>query len=182
MIRRQFLEIQSPENLREQVRSGFIVIFSVTNHRSGEFDVQEQPLTYEPIAGGERAYVKGNKVNAIICKQLAVARLKILTIINRSVPRQSPGSNSFLALQHHVPSAALAVYAFSYCHFPSNGLCSGLDPLLGVFTGILAYYLYETNPRTAPPADQRLKELAWWKLSKWKHARDKRLARLEAGG
>jgi Non-classical export protein 1 len=71
---------------------------------------------------------------------------------------------------------------FQLTHFLSNGLCSGLDPLLGVFTGILAYYMYETNPRTAPPADQKLGELARWKLSKWKHERDERLARLEAGG
>lgn len=57
---------------------------------------------------------------------------------------------------------------------------SGLDPVLGIFTGALAYYLYESNPRTAPPLDQRLSELAQWKWSKWKTARDERLARLEA--
>ncbi|KAI6109495.1 hypothetical protein F5141DRAFT_1027032 [Pisolithus sp. B1] len=35
-------------------------------------------------------------------------------------------------------------------------LSRGVDPLLGIFTGCLAYYLYETNPRTSLPADQHL--------------------------
>jgi len=65
MIRRQFLETQSPENLNQHVRSSLIAIFSVANHRSGEFDVQEQPLTYESIAGGEKTLeVKVYKVSA----------------------------------------------------------------------------------------------------------------------
>ncbi|KDQ33524.1 hypothetical protein PLEOSDRAFT_1087856 [Pleurotus ostreatus PC15] len=41
-----------------------------------------------------------------------------------------------------------------------------LDPILGVFTGVFAYYLYETNPRTALPRDQRLTSLVQWKLDK----------------
>lgn len=41
-----------------------------------------------------------------------------------------------------------------------------MDPLLGVFTGCLAYYLYETNPRTALPPDQRLGALLQWKWAK----------------
>ncbi|KAJ3758440.1 hypothetical protein EV360DRAFT_43912, partial [Lentinula raphanica] len=38
-----------------------------------------------------------------------------------------------------------------------------LDPLLGVFTGFLAYYLHENHPRTALPQEQRLTELIRWK-------------------
>jgi non-classical export protein 1 len=44
----------------------------------------------------------------------------------------------------------------------------GLDPLLGVFTGVLAYYLAETNPRTAPPPEDTLRELLRWKRDKWR--------------
>ncbi|ESK94535.1 hypothetical protein Moror_8002 [Moniliophthora roreri MCA 2997] len=40
-----------------------------------------------------------------------------------------------------------------------------IDPILGVFTGVLAYYLYETHPRTGLPQDQRLTELLKWKRS-----------------
>lgn len=40
-----------------------------------------------------------------------------------------------------------------------------LDPLLGVFTGFLAYYLHETNPRTAPPQGHTLKELVQWQAA-----------------
>ncbi|KAJ3869956.1 MAG: hypothetical protein NXY57DRAFT_901679, partial [Lentinula lateritia] len=47
----------------------------------------------------------------------------------------------------------------------------GIDPVLGVFTGFLAYYLYETHPRTSLPQDQRLMELVRWKWSKWQEAR-----------
>lgn len=59
-------------------------------------------------------------------------------------------------------------------------LIRGLDPLLGVFTGVLAYYLYETNPRTAPPPDQRLLPLVQWKLDQRKKAKAASLAQLEA--
>ena len=47
----------------------------------------------------------------------------------------------------------------------------GLDPLLGVFTGIVAYYLYENNPRTAVPPDQKLDVLLRWKFDKMKAER-----------
>lgn len=40
-----------------------------------------------------------------------------------------------------------------------------LDPLLGVFTGFLAYYLHETNHRTAPPEGHTLKDLVRWQWS-----------------
>lgn len=45
-------------------------------------------------------------------------------------------------------------------------LSRGLDPLLGVFTGVFAYYLYENNPRTAPAERDRLMELVKWKREK----------------
>ncbi|KIP09552.1 hypothetical protein PHLGIDRAFT_22907 [Phlebiopsis gigantea 11061_1 CR5-6] len=41
-----------------------------------------------------------------------------------------------------------------------------LDPLLGLFTGLFAYYLYENNPRTAPAERDRLVELVRWKRDK----------------
>ncbi|KAE9409641.1 hypothetical protein BT96DRAFT_782903, partial [Gymnopus androsaceus JB14] len=51
----------------------------------------------------------------------------------------------------------------------------GLDPVLGTFTGFLAYYLYETHPRNALPQDQRLYELVRWKWSRWQEERTKKL-------
>ncbi|THH26465.1 hypothetical protein EUX98_g7718 [Antrodiella citrinella] len=45
-------------------------------------------------------------------------------------------------------------------------LSKTLDPVLGVFTGVFAYYLYENNPRTAPPQEDRLVELLRWKWAK----------------
>ncbi|CAE6490179.1 unnamed protein product [Rhizoctonia solani] len=48
-----------------------------------------------------------------------------------------------------------------------------LDPLLGVATGLLAYHLHETNPRTAPPDGEDLRSLIRWKQSM---ARRKELA------
>jgi hypothetical protein len=47
-----------------------------------------------------------------------------------------------------------------------------LDPLLAVFTGSFAYYLYETNPRTAVPQEERLSELLRWKWAKWRRERE----------
>lgn len=52
-----------------------------------------------------------------------------------------------------------------------------LDPLLGVFTGLLAFHLHETNPRSAPPAGHTLSELIQWK---WNDAKARRELR-EAG-
>ncbi|RSH85936.1 uncharacterized protein EHS24_004121 [Apiotrichum porosum] len=40
-----------------------------------------------------------------------------------------------------------------------------VDPLLGVFTGFLAYYLHETNPRTAPGPGHTLRDLIVWKYN-----------------
>jgi len=43
--------------------------------------------------------------------------------------------------------------------------------MIGVFTGVLGYYLYETNPRAAISPDQRLHQLVRWKIAKLQGAR-----------
>lgn len=53
-------------------------------------------------------------------------------------------------------------------------LSSAMDPVLGIFTGALAYYLYETNPRTAPPPEQKLDNLVRWKIEKYRLTRAER--------
>lgn len=53
-------------------------------------------------------------------------------------------------------------------------MASGLDPLLGVFTGVFAYYLYENNPRTAPAAGDRLLELVKWKRDKMRREEEEK--------
>ncbi|KIJ44800.1 hypothetical protein M422DRAFT_30248 [Sphaerobolus stellatus SS14] len=60
-------------------------------------------------------------------------------------------------------------------------LSRSFDPLLAVFTGGLAYYLSETNPRTAPPPNETLRQLLLWKQDKWRKERDARDAVLESG-
>ncbi|TEB36385.1 hypothetical protein FA13DRAFT_1727978 [Coprinellus micaceus] len=46
-------------------------------------------------------------------------------------------------------------------------LSRALDTFLGLGTGFFAYYLYETHPRTAPSADERLSELLRWKYAQY---------------
>jgi len=53
-------------------------------------------------------------------------------------------------------------------------LSRAMDPVLGIFTGALAYYLYETNPRTAPPPEQKLDSLVRWKIEKYRFTRAER--------
>jgi hypothetical protein len=48
-----------------------------------------------------------------------------------------------------------------------------LDTLLGLFTGVLAYHLWEIHPRTAMPEDQRLVQLLRWKWAKRLHESEK---------
>ncbi|KAH9951452.1 hypothetical protein B0H21DRAFT_719076 [Amylocystis lapponica] len=60
-------------------------------------------------------------------------------------------------------------------------LSRALDPLLGIFTGTLAYYLYETNPRSVIPQEERLTELLRWKRVKWQSEREARFARESSG-
>ncbi|KAJ7597561.1 hypothetical protein C8J56DRAFT_851841 [Mycena floridula] len=53
-----------------------------------------------------------------------------------------------------------------------------LDTFLGVFTGVLAYYLYETHPRNIGKISQgeRISELLRWK---WESEWSKKLQRSE---
>ena len=55
-----------------------------------------------------------------------------------------------------------------------------LDPILGIFTGLLAYKLHETNPRSAPAEGHTLGALLSWR---WQLGKDRRAERelLEAG-
>ncbi|KAI9466309.1 hypothetical protein BJY52DRAFT_347637 [Lactarius psammicola] len=53
-------------------------------------------------------------------------------------------------------------------------LSRAVDPVLGIFTGALAYYLYETNPRTAPPPEQKLDSLVRWRIEKYRSTRAER--------
>jgi hypothetical protein len=48
------------------------------------------------------------------------------------------------------------------------------DPLLGVFTGVLAFQLRQNNPQTAPPEGETLSELVKWKYTTWKEEKRKR--------
>jgi Non-classical export protein 1 len=52
-------------------------------------------------------------------------------------------------------------------HRPNYSLASTLDPLLGIFTGVSAYYPYETDPQTAPAPEQKLDALVRWKFEKY---------------
>ncbi|KAG8813789.1 hypothetical protein FRC17_001428 [Serendipita sp. 399] len=45
------------------------------------------------------------------------------------------------------------------------------DPLLGVFTGVLAFQLRQNNPETAPPPNERLDHLLKWKYNRWIESR-----------
>lgn len=49
-----------------------------------------------------------------------------------------------------------------------------LDPLLGIFTGVLAFQLRQSNPKTAPPEDERLDYLVKWKYAQWKEKKQQR--------
>ncbi|PIL24004.1 hypothetical protein GSI_13755 [Ganoderma sinense ZZ0214-1] len=62
---------------------------------------------------------------------------------------------------------------------PPPLLSRTLDPVLGVFTGVFAYYLYETHPRTALSEELRLTSLLWWKREKWQRERERKLQATE---
>ena len=46
---------------------------------------------------------------------------------------------------------------------------------------MLAYYLHETNPRTAPPPDQRLGALVEWRMEKRRQEQMKKDQEAEVG-
>jgi hypothetical protein len=54
-----------------------------------------------------------------------------------------------------------------------------MDTVLGVFTGVFAYYLYERHPRTAIPADEKLGELLKWRWEKYQTSRMRELQALD---
>lgn len=54
-----------------------------------------------------------------------------------------------------------------------------LDPLLGVFTGVLAFQLRQNHPGTAPPDNERLSSLVGWKVGLWREQRRQREAESE---
>ncbi|KAI0721083.1 hypothetical protein C8T65DRAFT_632169 [Cerioporus squamosus] len=58
---------------------------------------------------------------------------------------------------------------------PPPLLSRSMDPILGVFTGVFAYYLYEKHPRTAMPEELRLMSLLRWKREKWQQERERKL-------
>ncbi|KAL7283396.1 hypothetical protein ACG7TL_002826 [Trametes sanguinea] len=58
---------------------------------------------------------------------------------------------------------------------PPPLLSRTLDPILGVFTGVLAYYLYETHPRNAIPEELRLASLLKRKYAIWQREREQKL-------
>ncbi|KAG8806983.1 hypothetical protein FRC18_005813, partial [Serendipita sp. 400] len=47
------------------------------------------------------------------------------------------------------------------------------DPLLGIFTGVVAFQLRQNNPETAPPSNERLDYLVRWKYNQWLESRRK---------
>ncbi len=56
-----------------------------------------------------------------------------------------------------------------------------IDPLLGIFTGLLAYHLHETNPRSALASGHTLQELVRWQWAEMRRSRSMRDA-VEADG
>ncbi|OCB87869.1 hypothetical protein A7U60_g5003 [Sanghuangporus baumii] len=54
-----------------------------------------------------------------------------------------------------------------------------VDSLLGVFTGVFAFYLNQTNPRTAPPRGENLMDLIRWKREM---SRASRSEQIQSGG
>ncbi|KAJ7430708.1 hypothetical protein B0H11DRAFT_2263044 [Mycena galericulata] len=55
-------------------------------------------------------------------------------------------------------------------------LSRALDAALGVLTGIGAYYLHETHPRTGIQPQDRLTELLKWKWAKYWDQREEPVA------
>ncbi|KAF9651428.1 hypothetical protein BDM02DRAFT_3110470 [Thelephora ganbajun] len=55
-----------------------------------------------------------------------------------------------------------------------------LDPLLGIFTGVFAYYLAENHPRTGFAPEERLRPLVQWKWAQYRVRRNQQLESLEA--
>ena len=50
-------------------------------------------------------------------------------------------------------------------------ICRFLDPLLGVFTGVLAFQLRQNDVRYTPSEEERLPSLFRWKYNQWREQR-----------
>src|SRR5690242_4607973 len=82
-----------------------------------------------------------------------------------SPPSISPGTDS--SSTPGLRSAMPRVYLLSRT----------LDPFLGIFTGLLAYHLSESNPRTNVQPGHTLRELINWKWNAWNAERRAREVR-----
>jgi hypothetical protein len=89
-----------------------------------------------------------------------------LLVKNPQVDHAASAAVEARRLRSHSPTCAI-ILSKNYRYF---------DPVLGIFTGLFAFYLHEHNPRTAPPEDQRLSSLLQWKLAKWRRARAEKMA------
>ncbi|KAH9946110.1 uncharacterized protein BXZ73DRAFT_86299 [Epithele typhae] len=58
---------------------------------------------------------------------------------------------------------------------PPPLLSRTLDPILGIASGVFAYYLYESHPRNDIPEELRLSTLLRWKRERWQQARKQKL-------
>lgn len=52
--------------------------------------------------------------------------------------------------------------------------------MLGILTGVFAYYLAENHPRTGFAPEERLRPLVQWKWAQYKTRRNQQLEGLEA--
>ncbi|CED83747.1 Non-classical export protein 1 [Phaffia rhodozyma] len=60
---------------------------------------------------------------------------------------------------------------------PSYLISRFADPMLGFATGLLAFTLNETSPRTSPAPGYSMRELISWKMDKVRPARPPKLRR-----
>lgn len=80
------------------------------------------------------------------------------------------GAGLAVSVSHFIPRSSLDVF---------TSVRRSLDTFLGVFSGVLAFYMNETHPRTARPPEQRLLPLLRWKWAKYQGQRTKHLDSLE---
>lgn len=84
------------------------------------------------------------------------------------------------ALTHYASAAALEVSNLKrHIVQTSDTDCRTLDPILGIFTGVFAYYLHEMHPRTVLPEELRLMSLLRWKRETWQQEREHKLQATE---
>lgn len=76
----------------------------------------------------------------------------------------------------------LSRFVFAFLHVLRSDLdhYRTLDPLLGIFTGVFAYYLAENHPRAGFAPEERLRPLFQWKWAQYRARRNRELESLEA--